>query len=71
MRSLLLVLGFVALSYCALTIGPAPTGGGGFVTGILNHPTSDRTYFRTDVGGVYVFNATTNRWKVLTRLIFF
>ena len=38
--------------------------GGGFVSGILFHPTaSDVRYARTDMGGAYRWNPTSHRWQ--------
>jgi hypothetical protein len=38
--------------------------GGGFVDGVIFHPTaSDVRYARTDMGGAYRFDATTHRWQ--------
>jgi hypothetical protein len=43
-----------------------PTGGGGFVTGMVIHPTAaDVMYVRTDVGGAYKWNAATQTWRQL------
>lgn len=41
-------------------------GGGGFVTGIIPHPTSPVIYARTDVGGAYRMDADARRWTPMT-----
>jgi xyloglucan-specific exo-beta-1,4-glucanase len=44
----------------------AETGGGGFVTGTVFHPTEPGlAYCRTDVGGIYRLDTATNRWLPL------
>ncbi len=42
-------------------------GGGGYVPGLIYHPTSPNVlYARTDIGGAYRWNATTNAWVAIT-----
>ena len=47
---------------------PVKVGGGGWVTGLILHPTeSNLVYCRTDVGGAYKWNNSTNQWEQLIK----
>ena len=62
-RLALLILLGVALHAEQYQWDTLPIGGGGYVTGIICHPTTpDRTYIRTDVGGAYRWDAAAGRW---------
>lgn len=44
--------------------------GGGFVTGVIMHPTQPNLmYARTDVGGAYRWDSATGRWVALTDFV--
>ena len=63
--ALLCFMGLVPASLRAQTYNwrNVTAGGGGFVTGIVFHPkVQGLVYARTDVGGAYRLNSTTNQW---------
>ena len=47
--------------------GSLPLGGGGFVSGVVAHPTEKNLFYaRTDVGGLYRWIEESQSWKPLT-----
>ena len=47
--------------------GSLPLGGGGFVSGVVAHPTEQNLFYaRTDVGGLYRWIEDSQSWKPLT-----
>jgi len=64
---------FVLLSYVSSfaqsTFKNVPVGGGGFVTGVISNKTTGDIYCRTDVGGAYRWDATSNKWVQLLNWI--
>ncbi len=67
------ILLFLLLFFSASTVTAAYNwksvivGGGGFVTGIIHHPSeAGLTYARTDMGGAYRWNTSLNQWDAIT-----
>ena len=62
----MLCCAFQTLSAQTYTWRNVEAGGGGFVTGTIFHPTEPGlVYARTDVGGAYRLDTTSNRWLAL------
>ncbi len=58
----------VSDSSSSYTWKPVEIGGGGLVTGIINHPTNGNVRFaRTDVGGAYRWDNSARRWRQMVR----
>jgi hypothetical protein len=56
-----------ATSGSATSYSSVKWGGGGYVSGLIYHPTSPNVeYARTDIGGAYRWNATTSSWTPIT-----
>jgi len=58
---------FVAFLCAVLTVSaqwsPLKTGAGGWITGLYLHPSGDPIYARSDVGGAYRYQPSTDSWK--------
>lgn len=54
-------------AYCYKNL---PIPGGGYVTGFLFHPKKENIlYARTDIGGTYKFDYSSQKWKTLTERV--
>ena len=64
-----LILSNIHISYAQeYTFKSVDIGGGGWVTGVIAHPTEQNLiYSRTDVGGAYRWNKQTQRWQQLIK----
>jgi len=65
---LLIAIAISRLAFGQYTFNRINVGGGGWVTGLIIHPTeANLVYCRTDVGGVYKWNNSTSEWEQLIR----
>ena len=66
MLSLMMVLIFTSVQAQEYTWDQLSIGGGGYVTGVIVHPTEPNlVYCRTDVGGAYKYNFSSGKWEQL------
>ena len=63
------VVGSAARQAAPARWGSVKFGGGGYVPGLIFHPTSaDVLYARTDIGGAYRWDAATKAWVAITEI---
>ncbi len=56
---------FLSTGLVAQTWGTLRTGAGGWITGMHIHPTGDPVLAKSDVGGAYKYDSSTNSWEQL------